>query len=61
MMGLADGRLDTDLTHKTSINQEVTETDIPKKKTLDSANRLDIDSAIDPSLISFAETLDIEK
>ena len=61
MSGKADVRLDADPTHKTSINQEVTETDVSKKKRLDSAKRFDMDSAIDPSSNSFAESLDTKK
>ena len=61
MSGHADGRLDANPTHKTSIKQEVTETDVSKKKRLDSAKLLDIDSAIDPSPNSFAESLDTKK
>ena len=57
-MGHADGRLDADPTHKTSINQEVTQTDVSKKKRPDQAKQLDMDSAIDPSSNSFAESLD---
>ena len=61
MSGHADGRLDADPTHKTSINQEVTETDVSKKKRLDSAKRFDTDSSIDPSSNPFAEPFDTEK